>query len=105
MDTINSHVILKMLLDLNSKEKVTMIMVTHDVAMRNHANRVIHMLDGKIQRVEDIAPLSRQEAYEKLQRQVKVESVFKGLSMPSENDSSKTEYRDLGNAHSWLIPA
>ena len=35
-----------------------MIMVTHDVALKNFADRIIWMRDGKIQRIENV-PKSR----------------------------------------------
>jgi hypothetical protein len=36
-------------------------MVTHDVALKNYANRVIRMVDGKINLIEIIPVLKRQE--------------------------------------------
>jgi len=45
--------IMQLLLDLNRKEGVTMIMVTHDTELRLYADRIVHMMDGKILRIED----------------------------------------------------
>jgi putative ABC transport system ATP-binding protein len=40
-----------------------MVMVTHDVALKNYANRIIWMRDGKIQRIEKVAKSKREETY------------------------------------------
>lgn len=37
-------------------------MVTHDVATKVYADRVVHMLDGKVQRVEKVPEPVRVEA-------------------------------------------
>ncbi|CAE7938742.1 abcH2, partial [Symbiodinium sp. KB8] len=48
LDTRNGEIVLKILNDLNRKsEGVTMVMVTHDVALKAFAHRVLHMVDGK----------------------------------------------------------
>jgi putative ABC transport system ATP-binding protein len=66
LDTKNSHIILKLLLDLNRKENITCVMVTHDQALKNYAHRVVHMMDGKIYRIEKISDKTRQEMDEAL---------------------------------------
>jgi ABC-type sulfate/molybdate transport systems ATPase subunit len=38
-----------------------MIMVTHDVALKSFANRVVRMADGKIAKIEDIDPKIRND--------------------------------------------
>ena len=52
---------MKILIDLNLHKKITMIMVTHDVALKTFANRVVRMADGKIAKIEDIDPEIRLE--------------------------------------------
>lgn len=47
LDSKNSEIVMKLLVDLNAKEGVTMVMVTHDVGLKQYANRVIRMVDGK----------------------------------------------------------
>jgi putative ABC transport system ATP-binding protein len=66
LDGNNSHIVLKILTDLNRKERVTCIMVTHDVALKNYAHRVLHMVDGKVARIEDIPGFVRESAMEAL---------------------------------------
>jgi putative ABC transport system ATP-binding protein len=51
---------MKILLDLNVDKKITMIMVTHDVALKTFANRVVRMADGKISKIQDIPVNDRQ---------------------------------------------
>lgn len=52
---------MKILLDLNIHSKITMIMVTHDVALKNYANRVVRMVDGKVNAIETIPTEKREE--------------------------------------------
>lgn len=42
---------MKILIDLNQKEKITMVMVTHDVGLKTYSNRVVRMADGKIHKI------------------------------------------------------
>lgn len=48
LDSKNGKMILKRLEDLHQKEKVTLIMVTHDLSVADLAERTIEVLDGKI---------------------------------------------------------
>jgi putative ABC transport system ATP-binding protein len=52
LDTRNTIIVMKLLLELNRDDGITLVMVTHDVGLKSYANRVIWMRDGKIQRVE-----------------------------------------------------
>ena len=52
---------MKILLDLNLNKKITMIMVTHDVSLKTFAQRVVRMADGKINKIEDIDPRTRDD--------------------------------------------
>lgn len=70
LDTKNGEMIMKMLLDLNRDENITLVMVTHDTQLKYFASRVVHMIDGKIQRVESIAASVRANAYAELSKKV-----------------------------------
>lgn len=48
LDSETSKQIMELLLSLNKNEKVTIILVTHNLADTNYAERVIHLLDGAI---------------------------------------------------------
>ena len=46
-------------------------MVTHDTALKAYASRVVHMIDGKIHRIETIANATRQNAYSELAKKAR----------------------------------
>jgi putative ABC transport system ATP-binding protein len=48
LDSKNTENVLKILLDLNIRNNITLIMVTHDVNLKYFSNRVLRVLDGKI---------------------------------------------------------
>lgn len=66
LDTVNTLIAMKLLTDLHLKDKLTLVMVTHELAHKPFADRVIWMRDGKIQTVEHIPAKKRQEAHDKL---------------------------------------
>ena len=47
-----------------------MVMVTHDVALKNFADRIIWMRDGKIQRIEQVAKHKKLEAIRKVDEEI-----------------------------------
>jgi len=48
LDTANGEHVLKLLLDLNREQGTTLILVTHDAAIAEHASRIVTMRDGRI---------------------------------------------------------
>jgi putative ABC transport system ATP-binding protein len=76
LDSINTCIVLQQLLKLNTEENITLVMVTHDVGLKNFANRVIWMRDGKIQNVEKISEKRRLQRREELHREY--EELVKG---------------------------
>ena len=71
LDTRSTDIVMKILLDLNVKKKITMIMVTHDVGLKAFANRVVRMADGKVNKIEEIDPSIRSEAVRHLDDRVR----------------------------------
>ena len=61
---------MKILIDLNVREKITMIMVTHDQGLKYFAHRVVRMNDGKVARIDTIAPNSRSKIISELEDRV-----------------------------------
>ena len=61
LDTQNTSMVIRTLLDLHREGK-TLIMVTHDEGLRNYANKVVRMLDGKVLKVEEINEQEREQA-------------------------------------------
>lgn len=59
LDSKNSKIVLNILINLNQKERITLIMVTHDVNLKFYSHRVLKVLDGKIIGEERIDPQSR----------------------------------------------
>ena len=49
LDSKTGDVILKLMSDLHEKENVTLVMVTHEPYVGNMAERIVNVLDGKIQ--------------------------------------------------------
>ncbi len=47
-----------------------MIMVTHDVGLKNFADRIIWMRDGKIQRIEIVDKRKKEEAIRNTQNEL-----------------------------------
>ncbi len=55
LDTATGEQIMELLCDLNRQGK-TIVMVTHEANVAAHASRRIHMLDGRIERIEEDGP-------------------------------------------------
>jgi ABC-type lipoprotein export system ATPase subunit len=79
LDTKNGKIVMQLLLDLNSREDITMVMVTHDVALTAFAKRVIRLRDGKISGIEVINPALRRAACAAHRAEVDaIESAMRG---------------------------
>lgn len=76
LDTRSTDIVMKILVDLNVREKITMIMVTHDVGLKTFAHRVVKMADGKVNKILTIPPASRQDIISKLNK--RVEAIHAG---------------------------
>lgn len=48
IDSNTANELMQLIADLNVKNNLTMIMITHDQTIANYAKREIHLLDGKI---------------------------------------------------------
>eukprot|EP00696_Hemimastix_kukwesjijk_P012524 gnl/Hemi2/25762_TR8664_c0_g1_i1.p1 gnl/Hemi2/25762_TR8664_c0_g1~~gnl/Hemi2/25762_TR8664_c0_g1_i1.p1 ORF type:complete len:432 (-),score=113.44 gnl/Hemi2/25762_TR8664_c0_g1_i1:62-1357(-) len=69
LDTKNTRIVMKLLLELH-REGHTLVMVTHDVSLKNFATRVLYLRDGKLQKVENVAESTRQVAIASLQESI-----------------------------------
>jgi putative ABC transport system ATP-binding protein len=49
LDTVRSHEIMDLLVELNHRQGITIVMVTHEPDMAAYAKRIIHFLDGRIE--------------------------------------------------------
>jgi putative ABC transport system ATP-binding protein len=70
LDTKSTDIIMKILVDLNVKHKITMIMVTHDQGLKHFAHRVVKMSDGKILKIQEIDPNVRGKMISDLEAKV-----------------------------------
>jgi len=52
LDSHTSKEVIDLMKSIVKEQKQTLIMVTHDINLANHADRVFHIIDGKIVKVE-----------------------------------------------------
>jgi putative ABC transport system ATP-binding protein len=48
LDSVNGQHVLELLLDLNRRERTTLVLVTHDQALASRADRIVTLKDGQI---------------------------------------------------------
>lgn len=70
LDTKNCDIVMKMLIDLNMNEGITMIMVSHDIGLRGYANRIVKMVDGKVNSIIENSQFERKSMIDELRRRV-----------------------------------
>jgi putative ABC transport system ATP-binding protein len=56
LDSVNGAHVLELLISLNRREGTTLVLVTHDRALTEHADRIVTLRDGKIVADEVTAP-------------------------------------------------
>lgn len=49
LDTARSHEIMQLLVELNRREGITIVMVTHEPDMAAYAKRIVHFVDGLVE--------------------------------------------------------
>jgi putative ABC transport system ATP-binding protein len=49
LDTVRSHEIMDLLVELNDKQSITIVMVTHEQDIAAYARRTVHFLDGLVE--------------------------------------------------------
>lgn len=97
LDTRSTDIVMKILVDLNIKEGITMIMVTHDVALKSFAHRVVRMMDGKVHKIVTMPTENRMKVMNDLN--TRVEAILNGDDSGAltvregiqEDNSSKTK--------------
>ena len=52
LDSHTSHEVINIMKDIVKEQNLTLIMVTHDINLANYADRIFHITDGKIVRIE-----------------------------------------------------
>lgn len=66
LDTKNSHDLLKLLKELNDKENITIVMVTHDSMIASYSKRLVFIRDGLIDTVIEREGKSQKEFFYKI---------------------------------------
>ena len=112
LDTKNADIIMSLLLELNLLHGITMIMVTHDVSLKNFGEKIVRVIDGKIHHEIEVPIKDRIECirqlYERLEKNIGIRegtqssNISKNTIEENENNSinnnkkeSKTEYRKI----------
>ena len=101
LDTKNADIVMSILMELNLKEGITMIMVTHDVGLKNFAHRVVKVVDGKINNETIVPKEDREECvrqlFERLDKKIGIregtESSNISKNVGNVEQNSKTVYR------------
>lgn len=71
LDSTNTCIVMQQLISLNKNQNITLVMVTHDVGLKDFADRVIWMRDGKIKYVEHTSPEAKRNRMQKLEQDLK----------------------------------
>ena len=103
LDTVNGTIILGLLLQLNRHEGITCVMVTHDQSLKHYAHRVVHMVDGKVLRIETIDEGERLRADSELQR--KVESIHDDRHQQEQEQQQQAAEVEAGRANGSILPS
>ncbi|KAL6628181.1 P-loop containing nucleoside triphosphate hydrolase protein [Neocallimastix sp. 'constans'] len=88
LDRENTYKIIKLLHTLNKLDKMTLIMVTHDVYLKNFADRVIYMRDGKIAKQEIIPIDIKKKTLEDLDNRINELSKPKNINNISSSSNN-----------------
>ncbi|MGQ4873026.1 MAG: ABC transporter ATP-binding protein [Promethearchaeia archaeon] len=71
LDYITGQKIAELMKELNKKEGVTFIIVSHDVSITKYAQRVYHLKMGKIEKIEENPDIEKLSLVEKHNSQIK----------------------------------
>lgn len=98
LDTKNTDIVMKILLDLN-RDGMTMIMVTHDLNLKNYANRVIKITDGKVPGEEIIDSKVREKYINELSERVNNPSKEKLTIREGADYMHQKRLQEANNSH------
>ena len=109
LDTKNADIVMSLLMELNLINKITMIMVTHDVALKNYGQKIVRVIDGKIHHELTVPLKDRIECvrqlFERLEKKIGVregtqssnlsQNSDENSEISNESNKSKTVYRKI----------
>ena len=111
LDTKNADIVMSLLIELNLLQGITMIMITHDVALKNYGQKIVRVIDGKIHHEIKVPLKDRKECisqlYERLEQKMGVREGTQSSVLSrnieennintnsNENKNTKTVYRKI----------
>ena len=94
LDTKNADIVMSLLLELNLLHGITMIMVTHDVSLKNFGEKIVRVIDGKIHHEIEVPIRDRKECikqlYERLEKNMGIREGTQSSNL-SKNTEGKIE--------------
>ena len=101
LDTKNADIVMSLLLELNLLHGITMIMVTHDVSLKNFGEKIVRVIDGKIHHEIEVPLKDRKECirqlYERLEKNIGIRegTQSSNLSKNSEEEIEENKSNDI----------
>ena len=100
LDTKNADIVMSILLELNLLHGITMIMVTHDVSLKNFGEKIVRVIDGKIHHEIEVPIEDRKECikqlYERLEKNMGIREGTQSSNI-SKNIEESGENGNNGN--------
>ena len=107
LDTKNADIVMSILLELNLLHGITMIMVTHDVSLKNFGEKIVRVIDGKIHHEIEVPIEDRKECikqlYERLEKNMGIRegtqssNISKNIKEDGENGNNNNGNNKKGN--------
>ena len=95
LDTKNADIVMSLLLELNLLHGITMIMVTHDVSLKNFGQKIVRVIDGKIHHEIEVPIKDRKECirqlYERLEKKMGVREGTQSSNISNNTKIDNTE--------------
>ena len=94
LDTKNADIVMSLLLELNLLHGITMIMVTHDVSLKNFGEKIVRVIDGKIHHEIEVPLKDRKKCirqlYERLEKNIGIREGTQSSNL-SKNSGEEIE--------------
>ena len=94
LDTKNADIVMSLLLELNLLHGITMIMVTHDVSLKNFGEKIVRVIDGKIHHEVEVPLKDRKECirqlYQRLEKNIGIREGTQSSNL-SKNSGEEIE--------------
>ena len=98
LDTKNADIVMSLLLELNLLHGITMIMVTHDVSLKNFGQKIVRVIDGKIHHEIDVPIKDRKECirqlYERLEKKMGVREGTQSSNISNNIEEENSENKN-----------